>query len=108
MRASGNAVITRGDQKVYGDQIEYDVQNDELQVNGNVKIVLIMAKLQDQHLRMRLSESIGEMRDASIQFNKSPPTEKIIDKQAIYCLNDQSVIFSDPKRYLDNDSSFER
>jgi LPS-assembly protein len=106
MRASGNAVITRGDQKVYGDQIEYDVQNDELQVNGNVKISIDNGQITGPTLRMRLSESIGEMRDASIQFNKSPPADTIIDTEQSTVLNDQSVIFSDPKRYLDNDNSF--
>ena len=29
MRASGNAVISKGVQKIHGDNIEYDVQNDE-------------------------------------------------------------------------------
>jgi LPS-assembly protein len=105
MRASGNAVISRGDQKVYGDQIEYDVQNDEMQVNGNVKILIDNGQITGPALRMRLSESIGEMRDASIQFNQSPPTNAIIDKQQSTVLNDQSVIFSDPKRYLDNNST---
>jgi len=79
MSASGNAVITRGDQKVYGDQIQYDVQNDELQVNGNVKITIDNGQITGPALRMRLSESIGEMRDASIQFNKNPPTNPIVE-----------------------------
>lgn len=106
MRASGNAVITRGDQKVYGDQIEYDVQNDELQVNGNVKISIDNGQITGPTLRMRLSESIGEMQDASIQFNKNPSASIISDTQQSSILNDQSVLFSDPKRYLDNDNSF--
>lgn len=105
MRASGNAVISKGDQKVYGDQIEYDVQNDELQVDGNVKIVIDNGNISGPALKMRLSESIGEMRDASITFNKSPQPISNINGSQSTLINDQSVLFSDPKRYLDNDSS---
>jgi LPS-assembly protein len=105
MRASGNAVITRGDQKVHGDQIEYDVQNDELQVNGNVRIAIDNGQITGPALRMRLSESIGEMRDASIKFNKSPSLDTIVDAKQSSLLNDQSEILSDPKRYLDNNST---
>lgn len=105
MRASGNAVISKGDQKVYGDQIEYDVQNDELQVDGNVKIVIDNGNISGPALKMRLSESIGEMRDASITFNKSPQPSNNINGSQSTLINDQSVLYSDPKRYLDNDSS---
>ena len=70
MRATGNAVISKGDQKVYGDNIEYDVQNDELKVDGNARIDLGDSELRGPSLKMRLSESIGEMRDASVTLNK--------------------------------------
>lgn len=106
MRAIGNAVISRGDQKFYGDQLEYDVQNDEMLANGNVKIDIDNGQITGPSLRMRLSESIGEMRDASIQFNKNPPNNTIVDPQQSSILNDQSVIFSDPKRYLDNNADY--
>ncbi|NOT15842.1 MAG: LPS-assembly protein LptD [Methylotenera sp.] len=71
MRAIGNAVIHRGKQDVYGDTIEYDIQNDELHVIGNAHIELGNTKLTGPELKMRLSESIGEMRDASIVMSKS-------------------------------------
>ena len=64
MRASGNAVISKGEQKIYGDNIEYDVQNDELKVDGNARIDLGDSEIRGPSLKMRLSESIGEMRDA--------------------------------------------
>ena len=70
MRATGNAVISKGNQKVYGDNIEYDVQNDELKVDGNARIDLGDSELRGPSLKMRLSESIGEMRDASVTLNK--------------------------------------
>ena len=71
MRAIGNAAIHRGKQDAYGDIIEYDVQNDELHVIGNARIEVGNAKLIGPELRMRLSESIGEMRDASISMTKA-------------------------------------
>lgn len=70
MRSIGNASIHRGKQDVYGDIIEYDVQNDELHAIGNVRIEVGSTQLVGPELRMRLSESIGEMRDASITLSK--------------------------------------
>ncbi|HSI37550.1 MAG TPA: LPS-assembly protein LptD [Methylotenera sp.] len=70
MRSIGNASIHRGKQDVYGDIIDYDVQNDELHVSGNVRIEVGDASLTGPDLRMRLSESIGEMQDASIILTK--------------------------------------
>lgn len=70
MRAIGNASISRDKQDVYGDTIEYDIQNDELHAIGNVRIEVGDTKLTGPELRMRLSESIGEMRDASIIMTK--------------------------------------
>ncbi len=74
MRAIGNAAIHRGKQDAYGDIIEYDIQNDELHVMGNARIEVGNAKLVGPELRMRLSESIGEMRDASISITKPAET----------------------------------
>lgn len=70
MRSIGNASIHQGTQDVYGDMIEYDIQDDELHVSGNVRIEVGNASLTGPDLRMRLSESIGEMRDASIIMSK--------------------------------------
>lgn len=78
MRSIGNAVIRRGKQDAYGDIIEYDVQNDELHIIGNARIQVGNAKLAGPELRMRLSESIGEMRDASISVTK--PTESSLQQ----------------------------
>ena len=66
MRSIGNASIHRGKQDVYGDIIDYNVENDELHVTGNVRIEVGGATVTGPDLRMHLSESIGEMRDASI------------------------------------------
>ncbi len=66
MHVIGNASISRGKQTILGDDIDYDVQNDTLHVSGNARIELGNATLTGPELHMQLSESIGEMRDASI------------------------------------------
>ena len=110
MRASGNAVIRKGDQQIYGDNIEYDVQNDELQVNGNARIELGDSQIRGPALKMRLTENIGEMRDASITLNKnvnigsteaSPRNDPSVYTQS-KLLNSQTSLTDDPRLYQDN------
>lgn len=111
MRATGNAVISKGTQKIYGDNIEYDVQNDELKVNGNARIDLGDSEIKGPALNMRLSESVGEMRDASItlnkQFNSSYQKEPAARNDPnVYTqsklINAQTSLTDNPKLYLDN------
>jgi LPS-assembly protein len=110
MRASGNAVISKGDQKIYGDTIEYDEQNDELQVNGNARIELRDGLIKGPALKMRLSESIGEMNDASITLNKDlnsiKPQSTPYNNPSAYTrsklLNTQTSLTDDPRLYRDN------
>ncbi len=71
MRALGNASITRGKQTVLGDVIDYDVQNDELHVVGNARINVGNGNITGPELHMRLSEGIGEMKNASIVLLKT-------------------------------------
>ena len=111
MRASGNAVISKGNQKIYGDNIEYDVQNDELKVDGNARIDLGDSEIRGPKLKMRLSESIGEMPDASITLNKQvsgssqrEPTTR--NDPSVYTqsklLNSQTSLTDNPRLYQDN------
>jgi LPS-assembly protein len=110
MRASGNASISKGDQKIYGDNIEYDLQNDELQVNGNARIELGEGQITGPALKMRLSDSIGEMRDASITLKKSISNNSLPYSTqtgpSVYTqsklLNSQTSLTDDPKLYQDN------
>lgn len=110
MRASGNAVITKGDQKIYGDSIEYDVQNDELDVDGNVRIELGDGLIKGPALTMQLNESIGEMKDASITLNKdlgnTKPQNTPHNNPSVYTrsklLNTQTSLTDDPRLYRDN------
>ncbi len=73
MRSLGNASIQRGDSTVLADTIEYDAQNEEIHALGNVRINLGNTKLSGPEVRMQLSESIGEMREASIVIDNPPP-----------------------------------
>ena len=107
MRASGNAVISRGQQKVYGDNIEYDIPNDELQVNGNARIDLGDSEITGPALKMRLGESTGEMKDASITLKRLvTPVLKTYNDPSVYTqsklLNTQTSLTDDPKVYQDN------
>ncbi len=110
MRASGNAIITRDGQKIYGDTIEYDILNDELQVNGNARIDLGDSELTGPSLKMKLTESIGEMKNASVTLKREITTNEIKDRvynnPAVYTqsklLNTQTILTDDPKLYQDN------
>ena len=111
MRASGNAEISKGNQHIYGDTIEYDVQNDELKVNGNARIDLGDSEIKGPALKMKLSESIGEMRDASVTMKKVvtgtgqkepvPRNDPSVYTQS-KLLNSQTSLTDDPKLYQDN------
>jgi LPS-assembly protein len=108
MRATGNAVISKGTQKFYGDSIEYDVQNDELKVDGNARIDLGDSEIKGPALKMRLSESIGEMKDASISLNKQINSSEVKphNDPSVYTqsklINAQTTLTDDPKLYEDN------
>lgn len=111
MRASGNAVITRGKQKIYGDSIEYDIPNDELQINGNARVNLGDSEIAGSALKMRLSESIGEMQDASVTLKKQLNNQdanklKTYNDPSVYTqsklLNTQTALTDDPKLYQDS------
>ncbi|MES2012582.1 MAG: LPS-assembly protein LptD [Pseudomonadota bacterium] len=103
MRAIGNASISQNEQTILGDEIDYDVQNDQLHVIGNARIELGEAMLTGPELRMQLSESIGEMRDASIsiipssqpqlQANEEPQDASIPTKTLPKSRGDAKAIF---------------
>lgn len=76
MRAIGNASISRGKQTILGDVIDYDIQNDTLQVTGNARINVGNAQLSGLELHMQLSENIGEITDASISMIETAETHK--------------------------------
>lgn len=79
MRAFGNASIHQDKQDIFADSLEYDVLNDEIHADGNVRVEVDNAKVTGPELRMQLSESVGEMRDASISMTN--PMTSILQKR---------------------------
>lgn len=73
LHATGNASITRGKQSILGDDITYDMQNDQLHVKGNAKIQLGNGELTGPEIKMRLSDNVGEIKNASVKLTKSVP-----------------------------------
>lgn len=104
LRAIGNAVIRKDGQQVTGDDIRYDMQNDELQVDGHAVITAGQTRMSGPMLRMRLSESIGEMRDVNIEFKSTPPPPN--DEDGSPLLSDQAILISDPKRYTEDNQTY--
>ncbi len=104
LRATGNAVMRKDGQQVTGDDIRYDVQNDELQVEGHAVITTGQATIRGPMLRMRMSENIGEMRDVTIEFKSAPPPPSNQDSSGL--LNDDAILVSDPKRYLEDNQLY--
>jgi LPS-assembly protein len=108
MRASGNAVIRKGEQEIHGDSIEYNVQNDELEVKGNARIELGDSNITGPALKMKLNDGVGEMQDASVNLKK--PINKTEESQrndpSVYTqsklLNTQTTITDNPRLYQDS------
>jgi LPS-assembly protein len=105
LRATGNAIMRKNGQQVTGDDIRYDMQNDELQVEGNAVITAGSTKISGPMLRMRMSENIGEMRDVSIEFKSAPP-QAPTNQDGSALLDDQAILVSDPKRYLQDNQLY--
>lgn len=108
MRATGNAMISQDKQKIYGDTIEYDILNDELNVEGSARIDLGDSEITGPSLTMRLSESIGEMTEASVTLKKKVTHDRIkaVNNPSVYTqsklLNTQTVLTDNPKLYQDS------
>jgi len=64
-KSIGNAALLKDKQNIFGDSLEYDVQNEELHVTGNTRIESGGVTITGPSMRMKLGESIGEMMDAS-------------------------------------------
>lgn len=69
MRTFGNASIKKDEQAIYGDKIEYDIQNDELHVSGNTRIEFEGLHVQGPELHMKLYENVGEMKEPSFELD---------------------------------------
>lgn len=64
-KSIGNASLFKDKQNIFGDTLEYDVQNEELHVEGNARIESADITMTGPSMRMKFGESIGEMMDAA-------------------------------------------
>lgn len=69
LRSIGHAALLTDEQQIYGDRIEYDVQNHELHVLGNTRVEYQGSTLWGPELRLTLDDNTGVMRDASFRMN---------------------------------------
>ena len=72
LKASGDAALHSDKQNIYGDNIDYDIQNAELHVIGNTRIEYSGSTIVGPELRLRLDESVGEMKEPSFRLNSLP------------------------------------
>lgn len=68
-KAIGNAALHQEKQDIYGDSIEYNLQNDALHVLGNTRFEANGNTVTGPELRLRLSDSVGEMREPDFTLN---------------------------------------
>jgi len=108
--ASGHAVITRDDQTIYGDTVEFNTFNDELIATGNVRVDLADSEIKGPALNMHLTEMIGRINNADITLKKQARRNGGSKSQSynsnVYAqsklLNTQTALTDDPRLYQDN------
>jgi len=70
-KSIGNAVLHQEKQDIFGDTIEYDIQNKELHAIGNVRVISSGGSVTGPELRMQLEENTGHIDDAKFSLNKA-------------------------------------
>lgn len=70
LKAIGHAELQTDEQKIYGDRIEYDVQNQELHVIGHTRVEYSGGEVWGPELRLTLDDNTGEMKNASFRLDK--------------------------------------
>ncbi len=111
INATGNAFVSRGDQTIYSDEVEYNILNDELIAIGNVRVSLADSEIKGSALKMSLTDAIGRINNASITLKKQSnrnaaakgnPYNNASAYAQSKLLNTQTALTDDPKRYQDN------
>ena len=77
LRASGNALISKGNQSITADFIEYDQISEELYAKGQITITTPDLELKGSELEMSLAENTGSIANGSFvaNINKNIPTK---------------------------------
>lgn len=81
--ASGNAVITKKDQQLFGDTIEYDMINEEVLANGHTRIQTPSSLISGPKFKIRLSDSIGKMTSPEFSFLNTSASSHFLPAGAI-------------------------
>jgi len=69
LRATGNALILKGNQSITADFIEYDQISEELYAKGQIKITTPDLELKGSELEMSLAENTGSIANGSFVAN---------------------------------------
>ena len=65
LKASGNAILSRGNQSIKANVIEYDQVSEELYANGNVQLSTKSSHIEGTELELSLDSNTGSMPNAS-------------------------------------------
>ena len=88
-KSIGHAELHHENQDVYGDSIEYDMQNDTLHVKGNTRFEKDGDVVTGPELRLRLSDTIGEMQEPvfTLKTGANKATDDSARPEAVYTEN---------------------
>ena len=81
LRASGNALISKGNQSITADFIEYDQISEELYAKGQITITTPDLELKGSELEMSLAENTGSIANGSFVANINENTPSRFNKE---------------------------
>ncbi|MDB2679511.1 LPS assembly protein LptD [Methylophilaceae bacterium] len=81
LRASGNALISKGNQSIRADFIEYDQISEELYAKGQITITTPDLELKGSELEMSLAENTGSIANGSFIANINENTSSRFNKE---------------------------
>ena len=81
LRASGNALISKGNQSIEADFIEYDQISEELYAKGQITITTPDLELKGSELEMSLAENTGSIANGSFVANINENTPSRFNKE---------------------------
>ena len=81
LRASGNALISKGNQSITADFIEYDQISEELYAKGQITITTPDLELKGSELEMSLAENTGSIASGSFVANINQNTSSRFNKE---------------------------
>ena len=81
LKASGNALISKGNQSITADFIEYDQISEELYAKGQITITTPDLELKGSELEMSLAENTGSIANGSFVANINENTPSRFNKE---------------------------